>query len=140
MFDQLTYLAWMAFAALFAIMLSSGVFIFLEAQRSKRMARILRAAGKLSASERLHQTNNLSGVKGIAAVLKQAIAKVGERFTVILGGEARETANDLASAGYAGRGAVLIYAFLKTIVPLLVAIIGLGIVATRSGTMVFRKA
>lgn len=132
MFDQTTLLPIMAFSALFAILLSSSVFVYLEGQRAKRMSRILHAAGKQSASERLVQINNLSGIQGIASVIKSAIAKIGERFTVILGGEARETANELASAGYTGRDAVLIFAFMKTIVPLLVAAIGLGVVAMRA--------
>lgn len=132
MSDQLTYLPVLAFAALFAVVLSFALFVYFEAQRAQRMKRILRAAGKLSVTDGVTTTHTLSGVKGIGLLLKQAIAKIGERFTVILGGEARETANDLASAGYSGRDAVLIYAFCKTILPLLVALVGLAIVVLRA--------
>ena len=132
MFDHLTFLPFMAFLALFAVLLSSGFFVYGEAQRAKRRQRILHAAGKLTATEQLQQHQNLSGMKGIAAAVKSAIAKIGERFTIVLGGEARETANDLASAGFSGRDAVLIFAFCKAIIPSLVALIGLGIVIVRA--------
>ncbi len=59
------------------------------------------------------------------AKLLRIITRLGERLSVVLGGEAVETANDLASAGYRGRDALLIYAFLKTLVPLVAVTAGL---------------
>ncbi|MGB7319031.1 MAG: type II secretion system F family protein [Planktotalea sp.] len=132
MFDHATLLAWMAFTALGAVLLGAGVLLHLEAKRVQRMNRIMRAAGKLSAAELLHQSNEPGASKNLLATLKRAATKTGERFTVILGGEARATADDLASAGYTGRDAVLIFAFLKTLVPLIVSVVGLGLVLLRA--------
>lgn len=50
---------------------------------------------------------------------------MGERMSVVLGGEASETAAVLLSAGFCGRDALLIYAFLKTLVPLVAVSAGL---------------
>ena len=131
MFDQLTLLSWMAFFALGAVIVSSTVLLNLEARRAKRMTRVMRAAGKLSVADGLNQRNDLSGLQRAFAALKRIASKAGERFTVILGGEARATADELSSAGYTGRDAVLIFAFLKTVLPVLVAVIGLIFVLVR---------
>ena len=56
---------------------------------------------------------------------REVVVGIGERFSVVLGGEANDTASDLLSAGFKGRDALLIYAFLKTVLPVVALVIGM---------------
>lgn len=139
MFDQIALLSWIAFAGLGAVLAGSAALVRLEILRAARKKRMLRAAGRLPAAAQLRDARHLSGMRFFGGVLRRGASKAGERFMAILGGEANATADDLSSAGFSGRDAILIYAFLKTVVPLLAAASGLVIVAVRAwtGTSVF---
>ncbi len=122
MFDMVPDIFWMAFAGLVAVMTACVALFEMERQRAVTQARLSRANG--TATVRRSQ----GGAKGRGAFLaglRHAMAQVGERFAVVLGGEARETAADLASAGFRSRDALLIYAFLKTILPVIALLAGL---------------
>ncbi len=123
MFDAMTNVFWMAFIGLSSGMLALAALLYSERQRSLRDARLRRANG----TEKERHTSYRQGAGGqfaeIAARLRNFVVLIGERFSVVLGGEARETTAELASAGYRSRDALLIYAFLKTVLPL-VALIG----------------
>ncbi|KIN70665.1 Type II secretion system protein [Sulfitobacter noctilucae] len=113
---------WMAFLGLVAAMTGCVALFEMERQRSLTQARLSRANG--TAQTRRSQKGKQDQRKFLAG-LRHAVAQIGERLAVVLGGEARETAADLASAGFRSRDALLIYAFLKTILPLIAVIAGL---------------
>ena len=94
-----------------------------EHQRSRFATRLMRAAGTARTRTPMGSTQSGS-IAHLRDQLHHFIVRAGERLSVILGGEARETAADLSSAGYRSRDALLIYAFLKTVLPVVTVIIG----------------
>lgn len=99
----------LTFAALVALMR-------VERQRSLLLRRLKRTRGT-GPEESLASPRQSGSLAHMGATLKRRVLRLGDRLSVFLGGEARETANKLASAGYQGRDALLVYAFLKTVLP-----------------------
>lgn len=125
MSDTLLHIFWMAFVGLSSVMLAFAALLYSERQRSLRTARLRRATGSEHA-QRGALTNQSESLFGtITGRTRRIVVKIGERLAVVLGGEARETAAELSSAGYRSRDALLIYAFLKTVLPIAALIAGL---------------
>ncbi|MCX7561608.1 type II secretion system F family protein [Sulfitobacter sp. F26204] len=118
MSDSLLQVFWMAFTGLTSAMLALAALYYSERQRSLRAARLRRANGSEQARSGARSQGSDKLFNSFTARLRHVIVTVGERLAVVLGGEARETAAELSSAGYRSRDALLIYAFLKTVLPL----------------------
>ncbi len=117
---------WLAFGGLVFAMASCAALFQTERTQKRLTMRLARANGT-GPSHRAARIRTQGGSLAHARVQLLGIAaKIGERFAVVLGGEARDTAADLSSAGYRGRDALLIYAFLKTVLP--VAALGVGMI------------
>lgn len=121
MTDPEIYLFWMAFIGLSASIVAGAGLMADARVKSHRAARIARACGSGAACEAprggpLHDR--------IGRALLRMAARSGERLSAVLGGEARTTAEELQSAGFKGRDAVLIFAFLKTVLPLGTVLVG----------------
>jgi|GEM_PF-268048 tight adherence protein C len=126
MFDiMFTSVFWMALIGL--VLSLSGVAALLQTERARmRLARrLLRATGNGPAFDPRTAPRESGSLKHNLARLRRVVVRMGERMSVVLGGEASETAADLSSAGFRGRDALLIYAFLKTLVPLVAVSAGL---------------
>ena len=133
MIDTSNVIFWMAFSGLSAMLLACGALIADARGKAITQARLLQAAGCGPTSE--------ASVPGKPLLMRARdrvlaiITRTGERLSIILGGEAARTAAELRSAGFKGRDALLIYAFVKTLMPLLCAVLGVGwvLVAARPG-------
>ncbi|MGK7651917.1 type II secretion system F family protein [Roseovarius sp. B08] len=112
-------LSWMAFAGLILVTLGLGALVDTERRRAVLMLRLRRAGGEaLPPRDATQGPARRSGTLARAgAALRRIVLRMGERLSVILGGEARDTAADLRSAGYRSRDALLVFAFLKTVLP-----------------------
>jgi tight adherence protein C len=130
MFDTMMQpVLWLALGGLFLSMLGVGALLQFERERVRCARRLARGAATHRSRAAPQQGGSLAynGAK-----LRRVVIRLGERLSVVLGGEASETAADLSSAGYRGRDALLIYAFLKTLVPLVAVTAGLiWVVATK---------
>ncbi|MDF1726247.1 MAG: type II secretion system F family protein [Sulfitobacter sp.] len=126
MSDPMTLIFWLAFVGLAATTGGLGALLHHERDRLHRSNRLARANGTArgGAGADLPQ-NGQSGFALIGKSMRDAILRLGERLAALLGGEARETAAQLASAGFRGRDALLVFAFLKTVLPLLALLAGL---------------
>lgn len=114
---------WLAFGGLALTFTGLGALLHVERQRLRLAARLMRANGTASARASTGSTRSGS-IAHLRDQLRHFIVRAGERLSVILGGEAHETAADLSSAGYRSRDALLIYAFLKTVLPVVTVIFG----------------
>ena len=120
---------WLALGGLLLSMLGIAALLQYERERTRLTRRLARSAQTRPTQTPAGQGGSLAyhGAK-----LRSIVVRLGERLSVVLGGEASETAADLSSAGYRGRDALLIYAFLKTLVPLATVMAGLvWVVATK---------
>jgi tight adherence protein C len=126
MFDTVQPVFWLAFTGLSFGFLGLMALLYAENQNSQHRARLRRANGT---ARHLDMTQG-SSVAGLWARggsnLRRIILGIGERLSIVLGSEACETAQELASAGYRGRDALLIFAFMKTVLPLATLVLGLG--------------
>ncbi len=118
MFEHMNDIFWLAAIGLICVMLGASFLLASEHQRRMQTGRLRRATG----AERAVTSGGAAGYGKRPSLhwtsfLRPMVVRMGERLAVVLGGEARETAADLASAGYRGRDALLIYAFLKTVLP-----------------------
>ncbi|MBN7787109.1 type II secretion system F family protein [Ponticoccus gilvus] len=111
---------WPAIAGLCLMLFAAAAMLRLDRLRAATEARLARANGTACAT----QAEDTRPGPALAQGLRHVVVRIGERLAVILGGEARETAAELASAGYRNRDALLIYAFLKTVLPLAALLIG----------------
>ncbi|MGV8951359.1 MAG: type II secretion system F family protein [Cypionkella sp.] len=123
---------WLAFAGLVLTMLALAALLQTQRQRVHLTTRMTRAVGTgplRSTTQPSGQTGSLAHLRG---QLRRIVLRIGERLSVILGGEAHDTAAELSQAGYRGRDALLIYAFLKTVVPTLALVLGvIWVLATK---------
>ncbi|OAN97886.1 type II secretion system F family protein [Sulfitobacter geojensis] len=119
------HIFWMAFLGLSTAMMALTFLMYSEHQRSQRAGRLNRANG----SEKARRVGDIAVNTGpfgtLTGKMRNVVVKLGERLSVVLGGESRETAANLSSAGFRSRDALLIYAFLKTILPLTALVGGL---------------
>ena len=119
------HIFWMAFLGLSTTMMALTFLMYSEHQRSQRAGRLNRANG----SEKARRIGDIAVNTGpfgtLTGKMRNVVVKLGERLSVVLGGESRETAANLSSAGFRSRDALLIYAFLKTILPLTALLGGL---------------
>lgn len=109
-------LAWLAFAGLLVAMLSLAALVDFERRRAGTLLRMRRANGEAGIARRDGGAGGAEMTR-LRRALRRMVLRMGERLSVILGGEARDTAADLRSAGYRGRDALMIFAFLKTVLP-----------------------
>jgi tight adherence protein C len=119
------HIFWMAFLGLSTTMMALTFLMYSEHQRSLRAGRLNRTNG----SEKARRVGDIAVNTGpfgtLTGKMRNVVVKLGERLSVVLGGESRETAANLSSAGFRSRDALLIYAFLKTILPLTALLGGL---------------
>lgn len=127
---SMPWVFWLAFFGLVIAMLGLAGLLQAERQRALLATRLSRATGtgpmRKTSAEQAMLHDQRGSLAFFMRSLRHIVLRMGERLSVILGGEALETASDLASAGYRGRDALLIYAFLKTTLP--VATLGLGMI------------
>ena len=114
---------WVAFAGLVLAMLAFAALYQTERQRAQLATRLKRATGTGPSRREMAKGARGGSLAHAMASARKVIAVMGERVSVVLGGEAHDTAALLSSAGYRSRDALLIYAFLKTVLPL-VAVVG----------------
>lgn len=125
MFDAHMAIFWLGFIGLSSAMVAVTALLYANQQSGVRMARLRRANGTEIAKAKHSDNPRLGLLASTLAKVRHVMVLIGERFAVVLGGESRETAAQLASAGYRGRDALLIYAFLKTILPLAALSVGM---------------
>lgn len=124
MTPSLTTLVLVCFGGFVAALLAS-LALASDALRSTRSrARLMRAVGRADAPAQSPHAVPLH--TRTASTLLAWIARTGERFAALMGGEAKATADDLRVAGFRGRDALLVYAFVKTVVPAGAAVIGVA--------------
>lgn len=111
---------WPAIAGLCVTLIAAAAMLRQDRLRAATEARLARANG----TARSAPPAEVRPGPALARGLRHVVLRTGERLAVILGGEARETAADLASAGWRNRDALLVYAFLKTVLPLAAVILG----------------
>ncbi len=116
---------WMALGGLMFTMSGCAALLVAERQRARLATRLARANATGPARRARSEVVQGSGLAHAARRLRRVVARMGERLSVLLGGEARDTAADLSSAGFRSRDALLIYAFLKTVLPLAALLVGL---------------
>lgn len=124
MSDPFTLMSFILFIGMTAVFVGLATVLMLEQSAMRTRHRIQRAAGVSSSAQR---PSAHGGFRHLASVLHAAVVKAGDRASIILGGEAQTTQDELVSAGYSGRDALLVYAFLKTVLP--VATLIMGVVA-----------
>lgn len=106
----------LAFGGLLLAMLGLAALLHTERQRARVALRLRRANGDVQVRDR-KRADQTGSLAHMWSRLRHIVLRMGERLSVVLGGEARSTAADLLSAGYRGRDALLIYAFVKTVLP-----------------------
>lgn len=123
MFDADIYPFVLAAVALGVIVFAIGGLVSATSSGTQHRKRVARAVGRDS----MHRSPRVVPVMatGLTGALRGVAATIGERLTIMSGGEARRSGEFLASAGFDGRDVVVIYAFVKTIVPSLCVIAGL---------------
>lgn len=116
---------WLAFSGLVISMIGFAALLQAERQRHRLTNRLARAT---STGPAPRETRDIQGGSLALAQmrLRRVVVRMGERLAALLGGEARDTAADLCSAGYRSRDALLIYAFLKTVLPLAAVLCGIA--------------
>lgn len=126
MFDPILQNAFIL--ALFGLLLSIvGIASLLvgERRRIRLGQRLARATGSGRSDRAAVGSVHRGTLAHLQSKIRAAMVQTGERLAVILGGEAEQTAADLSSAGYRSRDALLIYAFLKTCLPLVAVAVGM---------------
>ncbi|MCX8225755.1 MAG: type II secretion system F family protein [Sulfitobacter sp.] len=116
---------WLALGGIVLTMFGCAALLQFERQRNLIATRLIRAIGTGPARGTANETRQSGSLAHAGKQLRRVVARIGERLSVILGGEARDTAADLSSAGFRSRDALLIYAFMKTVLPLAAIILGL---------------
>ncbi len=116
---------WLAFGGLALVSLGCAALLHHEVQRSRLAGRLHRAKASTPPRQSTRPTGQGGSFAHAVRSARAVIAGIGERFAAVLGGEAHDTASELASAGFRSRDALLIYAFLKTVLPLIAVIVGL---------------
>ncbi|KIN71543.1 type II secretion system F family protein [Sulfitobacter guttiformis] len=116
---------WLALGGLLLSMMGIAALFQSERERVRLSKRLERATGTGSFSRTTSAPQRQGGSLAYhLGKLRRVVARMGESVSVVLGGEASDAAADLSSAGYRGRDALLIYAFLKTVVPLVAVVAG----------------
>ena len=118
------FVFWMAFGGLVLAMFGFAALFQTERNRARLSARLMRATDRGHAQRAAKAPSQTGSLAHMSQQLRHIVVQMGERLSVILGGEARDTAAHLSSAGYRGRDALLIYAFLKTVLPMAALFVG----------------
>lgn len=116
---------WLALGGLMLCMLGVAALLHFERGRMRLGNRLRRATGTGPGLAKMSGDNRGGSLAHTLTKVRRVMARMGERFSVVLGGEATQTTADLSSAGFRGRDAVLIYAFLKAVVPVIALVTGL---------------
>src|SRR6056297_615349 len=86
-------LSWIAFAGLILVTLGLGALVDTERKRAVLMLRLRRAGGEaLGPRAATPGTGRSGSFAWLRAGLRRIVLRIGERLSVILGGEARDTA------------------------------------------------
>lgn len=117
---------WLAFGGLVMFILGLAALLQTERDRTRLTLRLSRVNGTGPARRESRVGRQSGSLAHAGAQLRRLVARMGERLSAVLGGEARETADDLSSAGFRSRDALLIYAFLKSVLPSAALIGGLA--------------
>lgn len=125
MSDPLTQVSLALFIGMMAVFVGLSTTLVFERTAMQTRQRIKRAAGLKAIPSR----TRINGITRLASALRNVVLRTGERASIILGGEAKTTQDELISAGYSGRDALLVYAFLKTVVPVGTLVFGVAWVA-----------
>ncbi len=113
MFDDVPPLALVLIAALIFYFAQMAVLNAVDARA--RMARLNRTM-KLQRNDRSMPKRSSSSV--LLEMAKRIAINTSERFSIVNGGEAEASARLLRTAGFRGRDALLIYSFLKLLLPI----------------------
>ncbi|NKX45937.1 type II secretion system F family protein [Roseicyclus persicicus] len=128
-----TAMVWIGFASLVLALLALLCLLAEARMQELRQLRLQRAVSRLGAggpgAAPLSPRHSLAaaGTRATARIL----ARIGDRIDVLLGGEGAATARDLEAAGFHGRDALVVYAILKTVLPVSIVAAG-AILATGS--------
>lgn len=121
-----TTIFWLAFGGLTLGLMACAALIADARIKTTADRRLMRAAGRMKGSNLPINTPDAPLLERMRTSTLSVITSVGERLSVLLGGEAEKTAADLRSAGFKDRDALMIYAFAKTLLPLATAVIGVA--------------
>jgi tight adherence protein C len=124
MSDPVVLMTALAVAGVALAFLAAAAFTLEERRRAARSHRIDRAVGHRPDTPARPDAATQSLIAAVSGRFRRLAATTVERFAIMSGGEARDTAALLAAAGFRDRDAVVIYAFVKTVVPLAVALCG----------------
>lgn len=117
---------WLALGGIVFTMLGCAALLQFERQHDLIAARLMRIKGMGPARGGSGKPRQSGSLAHACKQVRRVVARVGERLSALSGGEARDTAVDLSSAGFRSRDALLIYAFLKTVLPLAALVLGLA--------------
>jgi len=123
---NLTLMFWLALAGLSVVIASFGGLIEIQRRKGIWQMRLARAVGTGPSRTTKADARRGGSLAHMGKQLRGVIVMMGQRLSALMGGEARETAADLSSAGYRSRDALLIYAFMKTVVPVVALVGGMG--------------
>jgi len=123
---SLTLVFWFALAGLSVAIVSFGGLLEVQRRKGVSQLRLARAVGIGPTRNAKSPEARGGSLAHLGMRLRRIVVMVGQRLSALMGGEAREIAADLSSAGYRSRDALLIYAFLKTVLPLVAVMAGMG--------------
>ncbi|UOA25409.1 type II secretion system F family protein [Pseudosulfitobacter sp. DSM 107133] len=112
MFSDLSFVAQLAIALPVLILFQLSVLSILD--RRVRLGRINRSLGRMPVRSAAQRRSLL---QKIAQVFRKLATETFERVSIMRGGEAETSTVLLRTAGFRSRDAVLIYAFLKLVLP-----------------------
>lgn len=113
MFDRIPLIGLVLVAA--PLIYFAQVAVLIAFDHRARMSRLNRTMNAGRAEKAMPERASSSYLLGTA---KRIAINVSERFSVVNGGEAEVSAELLRSAGFRGRDALLIYSFLKLLLPI----------------------
>lgn len=102
------FVFWLAFAGLLTVILSLAALLETQRRRSIHSVRLSRANGTGPSRTANLREGRGSSLAHLRMRLRRMVVQMGQRLSVVMGGEANDAAADLASAGYRSRDALLI--------------------------------
>lgn len=146
---------WGAIAGVCLIGVATLALILIERRRMIVMARLHRLADPTARHQPRPLGDAGSFSSGVMAWIHRLAQITVERFSIMGGGEAEKSADLLVTAGFRGRDALVVFTFIKTILPLVAVAVGLvwyvflapadvpmisGVIVVAGSGLVFSKA
>ncbi len=146
---------WGAIAGVCLIGVATLALILIERRRMVVMARLQRLTDPTARRQPNPMEDVRSFSSGVMAWIHRLAQITVERFSIMGGGEAEKSADLLVTAGFRGRDALVVFTFLKTVLPLVAVAVGLiwyfllapahvpliwGVIVVAGGGLIFSKA